>query len=446
VNRDTVSSAYEVLSAEGLVDAQVGRGTFVRSRSLRNGQGPGTQEVPLSQGALRLLDLDRARVAYGAGQGAIPLHALVPDPRLFPVEAFRRALNRAFSAHGSALLEYGPPQGYAGLREVLAERLRAAGTVVEPEALVLCQGASQGISLALRLYAEWGDGVAVESPTYSNVLATLASQGLRPIAVPMRRDGVDLDALDRTLARADVKLFYSIPSFHNPMGVTTSLAHREALLAIASRHGKAVVEDAFQADLRYAGRPVPSLAGLDQEGLVVQLLSFSKSLFPGLRAGAIVGRGRSVEALLALRGATDLGGALPLQVALADFLRSGAYDRHLALLRRHLRARRDAALEALLAHMPAGSRWTRPEGGCQVWLELPKPLDSRDLHADALRAGVLVAPGFQFHHDGRPSRGLRLSLARADESEILEGVARLGRVARQRLAHAGFSATAAVHV
>jgi len=446
VNRDTVCSAYESLAAEGVVDAQVGRGTFVRSRWPRGALGQLAREVTLSKGTERLLDLDRARVAYGAGRDAIPLHALVPDPRLFPVEAFRRALARAFRDHGAGLLEYGAPEGYAGLREALAERLRAAGTMVGPEALVLCQGASQGISLAMRLYAEWGDAVALESPTYHNALATLASQGLRAVSVPMHSDGVDLDALDRTLARPEVKLFYTIPSFHNPMGVTTSLAHREALLGIAARHGKAVVEDAFQRDLRYVGRPLPSLAGLDQEGIVVQLLSFSKSLFPGLRAGAVLARGRSVDALLALRGATDLGGALPLQVALADFLRSGAYDRHLSSLRRHLRARRDAALEALAAHLPPGSRWTRPDGGCQVWVELPEPLDSRELHADALRAGVLVAPGFQFHHDGHPSRGLRLSLARADESEIREGVTRLGRVVRERLAHAGLPATAAVHV
>jgi hypothetical protein len=147
-----------------------------------------------------------------------------------------------------------------------------------------------------------------------------------------------------------------------------------------------------------------------------------------------------VEALLALRHAADLGGSAPLQAALADFLRSGAYDRHLAAQRKRLRARRDALLAALARELPQGSSWTEPEGGFQVWLELPAPLDSRDIHADALRAGVLVAPGFQFHCDGRPSRGFRLSIAQADEDAIREGVARLGRVVRERLS-AGAEAT-----
>jgi DNA-binding transcriptional MocR family regulator len=383
--------------------------------------------------------LDRARVAYGAGRGAIPLHALVPDASHFPLDAFRRSLARVLADGGAPLLSYGDPQGYLGLREVLAERLRASGILVGPESLVLCQGASQGIALALRLFADVGDAVAVEEPTYQNALAALAALGLRAAPVPMTPAGADLDALDRALARPEVRALYTIPTFHNPLGTSTALEHRKELLAIAARHGKAVIEDAYEMDLRYAGRALPTLAALDEEGLVVQLLSFSKSLFPGVRAGAMVARGRHVEALLALRHAADLGGSLPLQAGLADFLRSGAYDRHLAAQRKRLKARRDALLAALAAELPEGSSWTEPEGGFQVWLELPEPLDSREVHADALRAGVLVAPGFQFHHDGRPSRGFRLSIAQADEEAIREGVRRLGRVVKERLA-AGASA------
>jgi DNA-binding transcriptional MocR family regulator len=432
VNRDTVAAAYEALAADGLVDAQVGRGTFVRGLRPR-GRATAPVTLSLSAGAERLVAIDRARVAYGAGRGAIPLHALVPDASHFPVAAFRRSLARALDEAGAPLLSYGDPQGFLGLREVLAERLRAAGILVGPESLVLCQGASQGIALALRLFADVGDAVAVEEPTYQNALAALAALGIRATPVPMTPAGADLDALDRTLARPEVRALYTIPTFHNPLGTSTGLEHRRELLAIAARYGKAVIEDAYEMDLRYAGRALPTLAALDEDGLVVQLLSFSKSLFPGVRAGAMVARGRHVEALLALRHAADLGGSLPLQAALADFLRSGAYDRHLAAQRKRLRARRDALLAALARELPEGSSWTEPEGGFQIWLELPEPFDSREVHADALRAGVLVAPGFQFHHDGRPSRGFRLSIAQADEDAIREGVARLGRVVRERV-------------
>jgi DNA-binding transcriptional MocR family regulator len=432
VHRDTVGLAYETLAAEGVVAARVGRGTFVRGRRSQEPAPARGEAQPFAGTALRVLEFERARPHYPEGGDLVRLHALVPDPKDFPVDAFRRALGRAFAAGGAALLGYGGPHGHLGLREVLASRLRSAGVLVGPESVVLCQGASQGISLALRLYADPGDAVAVEEPTYHNVLATLAALGLRAVPVPMRADGPDLDAVDRALRRPDVRCFYTIPTFHNPLGTTTSLAHRRELLAIAERTGKPLVEDAYEMDLRFAGRPVPPLAGLDESGLVVQLVSFSKSLFPGLRAGALVARGRAVEALLALKHATDLGGALPLQAALADFVRTGAYDRHLGSLRRRLRSRRDALLEALAAEMPRGVAWTRPEGGYQVWVTLPEPLDSRDVFAEAARAGVLVAPGHLFHHDGRPSRGLRLTFAQADEDAIRRGVTLLAAVVRAR--------------
>ena len=446
VNRDTVGTAYETLAGEGVVDARVGRGTFVRGLRPRGGvRAP----VPVrhSDGANRLLEFERTRVAYGAGRDAIPLHALKPEAAKFPVDAFRRAMNRALAESGPEILGYGDPQGYLGLREAIAERLGAEGTRVGPESIVLCQGASQGIALALRLFSDPGDAIAIEEPTYHNALGALTGLGLRPVPVPMRGDGPDLDVLDRVLSQPEVRLFYTIPTFHNPLGITTSLDHRREVLEIAARTGKPIVEDAFEQDLRFAGRPVPSLAGLDEAGLVVQLLSFSKSLFPGLRAGAVVARGRHAEALLALRHAADLGGVVPVQVALADFVNSGAYDRHLGGLRRRLRSRRDALLEALEREMPEGTRWTRPEGGYQVWVELPEPVDSRELFADALGAGVLVAPGFQFNHDGRSSRGMRLSIAQASEEELVRATGQLAALVRERLsAGSDARATSGVHV
>ena len=185
-------------------------------------------------------------------------------------------------------------------------------------------------------------------------------------------------------------------------------------------------------DLRLEGRVVPSLAALDAAGLVVHLSSFSKSLFPGARVGAVATRGRLVDALLALKQATDLSDAMPLQAALAALVESGAYDRHLTRLHRVLRGRRDALLGALREHMPEGARWNEPEGGYQVWVELPHGIDTSELLPDAVAAGVLFAPGAQFNHDGRPSCCLRLTFAMADEDALRRGVAMLAEVIRQR--------------
>lgn len=436
VNRDTVALAYESLADEGLIESVVGRGTFVRGRRPAD-EGEGRPDVAIAAGVERLLELDKARPRFGATADLVPFHALIPDPAFYPVDDFRRAFNRAVAAGGAELFLYGQPQGHLPLREALATRFRATGIEVQATDLVLCHGASQGISLALRLFAEPGDAVAVEAPTYHNVLHTLAGLGAQPVEVPMTADGPDLAVLERVLARPEVKAFYTIPTFHNPMGTTTTLAARRALLEVAARHGKPVIEDAFEMDLRCQGRPVAPLAALDERGLVVHLFSFSKSLFPGARVGSILARGRALDGLIALKHATDLSDATPLQAAMAEFVECGAYDRHLTRIRRELRTRHAVLAEALERHMPEGTRFTRPEGGYQVWVELPFDVDTRELLADAARAGVVFAPGSQFNADGRASRCLRLVIARTGEDQIRAGVEALGEAVRAHRRAAG---------
>ncbi len=431
VNRDTVALAYEALATAGLLESVVGRGTFVRGLSLASAtRAP--RVIELAPQVESLLSYEQARPRIAAGSDAIPLHSLVPDPAFYPVDAFRRSLNKVLQRDGAELLRYGAPQGHAGLRDALVERVRNSGCRISAEEIVLCHGASQGIALALRLFTEKGDQVAVEVPTYHNVLATLVALGLRPAPIPIGRDGPDLEVLERTLSRPEVKAFYTIPTFHNPLGTTTTIAARRQLLEVAARCGVPVIEDGFEVDLRAVGRDVPALVALDDHGLVVNLSSFSKSLFPGVRVGSIIARGRALEGLLALKHSTDLSDSMPLQAALEDFVRSGGYDRHLARMRRIVRARTEAIISALEREMPEDTRWTRPEGGYQVWVDLPFEVDTRDLLADAAREGVLFAPGSQFLPDRGASRGLRLTIAQADEQEIARGVAILGRVVARR--------------
>jgi DNA-binding transcriptional MocR family regulator len=432
VNRETVALAYEELAAAGRVESSVGRGTFVHAPAAGGGAAEEPFEAAFSALTGSLLRFERARPRFGSENGAVPLHVVVPDPAFYPAEAFRRALDRVQREEGAALLAYGDSQGHPGLREALAGHLRGAGIEVGAGELLLCHGASQGIALALRLFAEPGDWIALEEPTYHNALACAFALGLRTAPVPMGEGGPDLALLERTLRRPEVKLLYTIPTFHNPMGITTSLEHRRALLEIAARCGKPVVEDAYEMDLRFAGRAVPPLAALDASGRVVHLSSFSKSLFPGVRVGAIAARGRALDALLALKRATDHSDSMLLQAALARFLREGHYERHLARLRRVLRSRCEALTGALEAELPEGARFTRPEGGYQVWVELLEGTDTSELLADAARAGLLFTPGSQFQCDGRPSSALRLSFALADEAALRRGARALARVARER--------------
>ncbi len=446
VNRDTVAVAYDALASQGLIESGVGRGSFV-AEAPRGAAAVGFTPFAAALSPLteRLLAFERARPSFGSNADAVPMHALIPDPSLAPVDEFRRALARVLRADGAQLLSYGGPEGHPAMRAQEALRLRRSGIEVSEDEVVLCHGASQGITLALRLFAEPGDVIALEDPTYNNVLASVYGLGLRTAPVPMREDGPDLAALERTLARPEVKAFYTIPSFHNPTGITTSPAARRALLAVAVRCGKPVIEDGYELDLAWSGQAPPPLAALDRSGLVVHLSSYSKSLFPGARLGSIAARGPLVEALHAKKRATDHSDAMCLQAALADFVASGAYERHLAKLLPVLRERCEALVDALAAEMPEGTRVARPSGGLQVWVELPGDLDTHELLADAARAGVLFAPGAQFHHDGRRSRALRLCIALPDVAAIRRGVTALARVVRARLAVQP-RAGAAVHI
>ena len=455
LHRDTVALAYERLAEAGWVEARVGAGTFVREfregrpgpagslpRTRGGGQDPDRENdgplVGLDRGVGigprlspqvdRLIALGDTRPRYATGDDVVALHRLVPDPRFYPVEAFRDCLDAAIREGGPDLFSYASPEGDPGLRRAMTGRFRAQGIDRTADELVLCHGASQGISLALRLFTQPGDRVAVELPTYANVLSALAGLGLKAAPVSMDEHGPDPDALDRLLARPDVKAFYSIPSFHNPLGTTMPLERRRQILEIGTRHGVPIIEDGFELDLRFRGEELPPLAALDESGIVVLLFSFSKSLFPGVRVGSISARGRALEGIVALKHATDLSDALPLQAALTRFVESGAYDAHLVRIREILGARHRVMAEALAEAMPEGTTWTQPEGGYQLWVELPYEVDTRDLLADAARAGVIFSPGSLFMPDGGPSRAMRLTVACADEEAIRRGVAALGKV------------------
>lgn len=438
VHRDTVALAYEYLANAGWVEARVGAGTFVRSSVASSSASPlgprSAADLNLAPQVERLISLDNTRPRYATGDDMVALHRLIPDPRFYPVDEFRACIDAAIEEEGPELFSYAPPEGDPRFRRAMAERFSGYGIHRGADELVLCHGASQGITLALRLFTEPGDQVAVEVPTYANVLSAFAGLGLGAAHVPMDEHGPDPDALDRLLGKPEVKAFYTIPSFHNPLGTTASLERRREILEIATRHGVPIIEDGFELDLRFRGKDVPPLAALDESDIVVLLCSFSKSLFPGVRAGSISARGRALEGLVALKHSTDLSDALLLQAGLTRFVESGAYDRHLAKIRKLLRSRHLAMEEALESAMPPGTTWTRPDGGYQLWVELPYEVDTRDLLADAARAGVLFSPGTLFMPDARPSRAMRLTVACADNDEIRRGVAALGEVANARRA------------
>ena len=458
VNRETVATAYRELERQGLTESTVGRGTFVQGRSSTpNGVAAAAApaERPFEPVFARASEAARAtpaaRIDYGAPEGAVHFERLIPDESLYPHDEFRKTLQRALAKGGAALFDYGDPRGDLALRRALVERMARAGIEADPDDVLITAGATQGFAIAARIFCDAGDSAVLESPTYPWAFATLTAMGVRSVGVPMAADGIDLDRLDAALGRDRARLLYTMPSFHNPTGISTSLAHRRRLLELAGKHGVPVLEDDFEKDLRVRGRGAPPLRALDRRGLVMYMGTFSKTLFPAARVGWLFLPPSFVRAARGAKRSLDLTTSPLVQAGLALFLREGRYERHLRRVVKELARRLEAAELALARELPEGSVVSPVEGGFLLWVTLPAPLDSAALLAEAKRAGVVYAPGELFHPDGARGSSLRISVAHTSVEELERGIRALGEVTRAALARGrgrarGSRAAEAVHV
>jgi 2-aminoadipate transaminase len=338
--------------------------------------------------------------------GVISLARGIPAPDLLPLERLAEGARRAIERHGRVALNYGPPQGFGPLCEWIADRHGVA-----PERVVVTPGSLIGMGFLVRALVEPGARVLVEAPTYDRMLHLLREARAEIVPDPFA---------------GPARLVYLMPTFHNPTGRSATLEQRERLAAAAIEHGLTVVEDDPYGLVRLDGEPLPSVCDLlrarGADELAVFMSSFSKSVAPGLRVGYLVLPERLVAPVRALATATYVSPPLLPQAQLLEFLAAGELEPHLEHVRRRLRPRRDAMLEALDAAMPAGADWTRPEGGYFLWLELPGD-DVAELLPRARAAGVDFVPGSGF---GGGAGSARLAFSYATADEIRTGVARLG--------------------
>ncbi len=433
VNRATVTAAYDALAAAGLVEATVGRGTEVVRRDV----APTLpvvrplNDTPTDWSGFLASILDRVQPASDSSleraAGGLDFTALVPDESLFPVDRLRRSVDVVLRGQGAALLQYGPPRGHAPFRELLAHRMRLLGMHVQPDEILVVNGAQQGLDLFCRALLDPGDAVVTESPTYGNLLPVLRLHRADMIAVPMTPQGLDLERLDTMLQSRRAKFLYTMPHFQNPTGITSALPHRKRLLEIAARHDLPVLEDGYEEDLRWDGGEVLPLRALDASGRVCYLGTFSKGLCPGFRVGWLVASRELIAHLAHLKRTTDYHTPLVLQAALCDFVQRGEYDAHLRRLRRVYRARMAAAAAAVKAHMPSGVRCRIPDGGYCLWFELPPEVSVDELLPRLARDGVHVTPGRHFFAGDPPYGCFRMSISRVDAQQIEAGIAILGR-------------------
>jgi DNA-binding transcriptional MocR family regulator len=429
VTRATVQDAYKKLGESGLVAGEVGRGTTVLASSVA--PPPGGPLSAFAEAALRQTHETPGAPPLPPGVDLVANFAeLSPDSSLFPVDELRAAMDRVLAQRGGELLGYGhAPSGMAELRELICERTRAVDPGVSADDILVTAGAQQGLDLVLRTFCTPGDAVVVTTPSYHQMFGLLKAHGLQLVPVSFDERGLDLDELGRALRRPGVRLCYLMPSFHNPTGHSLDGAERQALIDLAAATEVPILEDEYQEALRFRGEAPRSLRALDPRGLTVTVQTFSKGLFPGLRVGWVHGGPRVLGPMAAVKRFMDLETSPLLQVALCEFVRTGAYDRHLASLGKELKKRHAALQRTLRRLLPDGCTLSDPDGGFLVWLELPEPGHGDRLADAAAERGVRVVPGRTFDAHGRPSRGVRLSLSRADSAQVEAGARVLAELA-----------------
>ncbi len=384
-----------------------------------------TTEPQTFRAAGRLIDFMR----QADEPGLINLAAGVPGLDALPVEELCAAFARGFEKEGAKMLAYHHPEGDRALRDHLAARLNARGANLRGEQLVTVTGCTQGLQLMLSVLVQPGDIVAVEAPAYYGLLELLSVAGVRVLPLPVTgADGIDPAQAESLLARWKPRCLIVCTALSNPFGATVPEANRERLVEICRAHGVRLIEDDIYGELVDGGAPKTMLAW-DDGSTVSYVTSFSKSVSPGLRVGVCV-PGALHEDYAARKCQQDLHSATVSEVALREFLESGALDPHLTRLRERNRHRRTLALDAIARTFPAGTRVTPPRGGYMLWAELPRILDLAAVRDAARAERIVFASGAVFFTQPPEKTCLRLNCAKATEAELVHGLTTLGAILR----------------
>ncbi|HVV20354.1 MAG TPA: PLP-dependent aminotransferase family protein [Pseudonocardiaceae bacterium] len=366
-----------------------------------------------------------------AGADLINFSGGFPEPSLFPTGVIGDIATRLIEKDPAVALQYAPSEGIASTREAIADRLAVTdGHRPADGELMITSGGIDGVTLVARTMLDPGDVVVVEEPSYLGAVSGFAAYGPRLLGVPMDDDGMDVDALATLLADlpAPPKLLYTIPDFQNPSGRTLSAERRYALVELCRRYGVLIVEDVAYQQLAFDPDPLPSLWSLAPD-TVLQLGTFSKVFFPGVRLGWAAGPAPIVAKLcIAKQNSDQCAGALGQRMA-EEYLRAGHLDAHLPVARELYRNRAAAMRTALHRHCTGLGTWTVPHGGFFTWVRVPG-VDTVELAARARAANVAFVPGGGFFAEHPDHEHLRLSYSRVSEGDIDEGVARLARAIR----------------
>ncbi len=426
LNRNTIVAGYDELAAEGLVHTREGGGTFVTQAT-----APLPVTAPAAAAAPTYAlgpTLPPPPQSCAVAPGALMMYRGEPDLRLLPSRSLTRAFQRAISRRGRALLNGADPRGHARLRTELATMLsHTRGLATTADDIMVTRGSEQGIDLAARMLLSPGDAVAIESFGYPPAWSALRMAGARLLPVPVDDDGLDVEALAATLTTERLRAVFITPHHQFPTATVMSSQRRARLAELAAQHHFAIIEDDYDHEFHYEGKPVLPLAAGPGRANVIYVGSLANLLAPGLTIGFVVAPPPVLERLVSLRAASDGPGDTAVECAVAELFEDGEFQRHVRRMRRIYGARRDVLVASLRRHLGGVLDFRVPEGGMALWARAADNVDVADWARSGEREGVLFRGARAYDFCQREQQFLRLGFSYHDEAELEEAVRRMRR-------------------
>ncbi len=430
VSVSTILQAYTLLESRGYIEARPQSGFYVSSRRRSLPPEPRTSAPGRQATRVGISGLVSRVLQAVLDPEVVPFGAACPAPELLPGLKVNRMLSGLIRRSGRDINSYNFPPGAYELRRQVARRSIDWGGRLSPDEIVVTCGATEALHLCLRAVTRPGDLVAVESPAYFGMLLQLEDLGLEVIEIPSHpRHGVCLDLLGHALRKHRIRACIASPNFSNPLGSSMPDEAKQELVAMLARREIPLIEDDIYGDL-YFGDVRPRCAkAFDRDGLVLLCSSFSKLIAPGYRVGWTAA-GRFQSKVESLKLTSTLATPTLLQATIAEFLDSGAYDRHLRKMRAAFAAQTEQMIAAVGEHFPEGTKVTRPAGGFVIWVEMPNNVDSLDLQERAMAERISISPGPIFSARQRYRNYIRLNCGYPWSDRLDQALRTLGRLAR----------------
>lgn len=364
--------------------------------------------------------------------GVISFAGGLPAPELFPMEDMKLAMDEAIKKYGPAIFQYSLSRGITPLRELIAQRATERGSNSETENILVTSGGQQAIELVARAFIEPGDYIITEYPTYVGALQAFNYYQARYASVNMDDEGMIIDEIEEKITKYKPKLIYTISNFQNPMGITMSEKRRIELVKLGNHYNIPIIDDDPYSDIRFSGERIPTLKSYGGDE-VITVRTFSKIIAPGLRIGWLNAPKEIIPIFEKVKQCTDLHTNTLCQYMIYEYIKAGKLEPHIKVIIEDYKTKRDLMVNTMRDNFPEGIKWTEPNGGLFLWVELPQHISAKELLPKAVDMKVAYVYGSPFFPDGKGENTLRLNYSNATLEDIVEGIKRLAKLFKDNM-------------